>query len=111
MTKTNGTLPPDDACTCAKLRGRAGGRVRFNTIGHSGEIMEHVTTVQPDFVSTSRPDFSVLRPAHDEELANAITHGLGLAAAMVGALVMMSGVTVHANAQLSLGFAAYLFTL
>jgi hemolysin III len=110
-TNTKGTLPPDDACTCAKLRGRAGGKVQFNTIVHSGELMEHITTVQSDFVSTSRPDFSVLRPAADEELANAITHGLGLAAAIVGSMVMMTGVSVHANAYLSMGCAAYLFTL
>jgi hemolysin III len=66
--------------------------------------MEHVTT-------TSRPDFSVLRPSADEELVNAITHGIGLAMAAVGSLVMMSGVTAHNSTRLSLGCAAYLFTL
>jgi len=84
--------------------------VRFNTIGHGGDLMEHIRTVQPDF-ATSRPDFSVLRPAADEELANAITHGLGLAMAVVGTMVMMSGVSLRADMRLSMGCAAYLFTL
>ena len=39
--------------------------------------MEQLTT-------TSRPDFTVLRPSADEELVNAITHGIGLAMAAVG---------------------------
>src|SRR4051794_41366354 len=66
--------------------------------------MEHVST-------TSRPDFTVLRPSADEELVNAITHGIGLALAAVGALVMMTGVTAVGNPRLAIGFAAYLFTL
>jgi hemolysin III len=66
--------------------------------------MEHTTT-------TSRPDFTVLRPSADEELVNAITHGIGLALAAVGALVMMTGVTAHDNFRLAVGCAAYLFTL
>ena len=65
--------------------------------------MEHITT-------TSRPDFTVLRPAADEELVNAITHGIGLALAAVGTLVMMTGVTAHGNSRLAVGCAAYLFT-
>src|SRR3954470_301797 len=73
--------------------------------------MEHTTTSRPDFITTSRPDFSVLRPAADEELANAITHGLGLAMAVVGAMVMMSGVSLRGDAKLSVGCAGYLFTL
>src|SRR3954454_14590361 len=101
----------DDACTCATLRGSSDGSVQLQTIRHGEELMEHITTAQPDFVSTSRPDFSVLRPAADEELANAITHGLGLAMAIVGAMVMMSGSSLRADARLSIGCAAYLFTL
>lgn len=66
--------------------------------------MEHVTT-------TSRPDFSVLRPSADEELVNAITHGIGLALAAVGTLVMMTGIKAHENSWLAAGCAAYLFTL
>jgi hemolysin III len=66
--------------------------------------MEHTTT-------TSRPDFTVLRPSADEELANAVTHGIGLALAAVGTLVMMTGVTAHDNFRLAVGCAAYLFTL
>ncbi len=50
--------------------------------------MEHITT-------TSRPDFTVLRLSADEELVNAITHGIGLALAAVGSLVMMTGVTAQ----------------
>src|SRR4051812_36225277 len=66
--------------------------------------MEHITT-------TSRPDFTVLRPSADEELVNAVTHGIGLALAAVGALVMMTGITAHSNSRLAVGCAAYLFTL
>lgn len=66
--------------------------------------MEHITT-------TSRPDFTVLRPAADEELVNAITHGAGLALALVGSLVMMNGVSMHGGTTISIGCAAYLFTL
>jgi hemolysin III len=66
--------------------------------------MEHVTT-------TSRPDFTVLRPAADEELVNAVTHGIGLALAAVGALVMMTTVTAHGNSRLAAGCSAYLFML
>jgi hemolysin III len=66
--------------------------------------MEHITT-------SSRPDFTVLRPSADEELVNAITHGIGLALAAVGALVMMTGVTAQTNSRLAVGCAAYLFTL
>jgi hemolysin III len=66
--------------------------------------MENVTT-------TSRPDFTVLRPAADEELVNAVTHGIGLAFAVVGSLVMMTGVSARPDALLAVGCAAYLFTL
>jgi hemolysin III len=65
--------------------------------------MEHITT--------SRPDFTVLRPAADEEFVNAVTHGLGLVMAVVGSLVMMAGALAHDNSQLAVGCAAYLFTL
>src|SRR3712207_5879458 len=65
--------------------------------------MEHITT--------SRPDFTVLRPSADEELVNAITHGIGFAMAAVGSLVMMNEVSVRGTMTLSLGCAAYLFTL
>ena len=65
--------------------------------------MEHITT--------SRPDFTVLRPAADEEFVNAVTHGFGLVLAAVGTLVMMAGVLTHGNTQLAVGCAAYLFTL
>src|SRR4051794_28235740 len=71
---------------------------------HGGSLMEHTTT-------TSRPDFTVLRPSADEELVNAITHGIGLALAAVGTLVMMTGVTAVGNSRLAVGCAAYLFTL
>jgi hemolysin III len=66
--------------------------------------MEHITT-------SSRPDFSVLRPSADEELVNAITHGIGLAMAAVGTLIMMTGVTAHGTSRVAFGCAAYLFTL
>src|SRR3954452_25414438 len=66
--------------------------------------MEHITT-------SSRPDFTVLRPSADEELVNAITHGIGLALAAVGTLVMMTRVTAVGNSRLAVGCAAYLFTL
>jgi hemolysin III len=66
--------------------------------------MEQITT-------TSRPDFSVLQRTGDEELVNAITHGIGLAMAAVGSLVMMTGVAAHSNYRLAVGCAAYLFTL
>ncbi len=66
--------------------------------------MEHLTT-------TSRPDFSVLDRSADEELVNAITHGIGLALAAVGSLVLMTGVAPLGNNQLAAGCAAYLFTL
>jgi hemolysin III len=66
--------------------------------------MEHITT-------SSRPDFTVLRPATDEELVNAITHGIGFALAAVGALVMMTGITGQSNSRLAVGCMAYLFTL
>jgi hemolysin III len=66
--------------------------------------MEHITT-------SSRPDFSVLRPAADEEFVNALTHGFGLVVAIVGALVMMAGVQTHGDFRLATGCAAYLFTL
>jgi hemolysin III len=65
--------------------------------------MEHITS--------SRPDFTVLRPAADEEFVNAVTHGFGLVMAVVGSLVMMAGAMTHENAQLAIGCAAYLFTL
>src|SRR6478735_5197952 len=76
----------------------------FLTCWHGGSIMEHIST-------TSRPDFTVLRPAADEELVNAITHGIGLALATVGTLVMMTGVTSYGNSRLAAGCSAYLFTL
>jgi hemolysin III len=61
--------------------------------------------------STSRPDFSVLQRSSDEELVNAITHGIGLAMAAVGSLVMMTSVAEQSNYRLAVGCAAYLFTL
>jgi hemolysin III len=73
-----------------------------------GSLMENVTTTA---LSTSQPDFSILRPAADEELANAVTHGIGLAFAAVGAWVMMTGVSARADAALAAGCAAYLFSL
>src|SRR3954464_2514993 len=76
----------------------------FFTCWHGGSPMEHITT-------TSRPDFSVLQRTGDEELVNAITHGIGLAMAAVGTLVMMTGVTAHGSSRLAAGCAAYLFTL
>ncbi len=66
--------------------------------------MEHITTA-------SRPDFSVLDRSADEELVNAITHGIGLALAAVGSLVLMTGVAPLGNNRLTAGCAAYLFTL
>src|SRR3954471_1136544 len=76
----------------------------FITCWHGGNQMEHITT-------SSRPDFSVLRPSADEELVNAITHGIGLAMAAVGTLIMMTGVTAHGTSRVAFGCAAYLFTL
>jgi hemolysin III len=70
--------------------------------------MENLTT---STITTSRPDFTVLRPAADEELVNAVTHGIGLAFAVVGSLVMMKSVSLRADAVLAVGCAAYLFTL
>jgi len=70
--------------------------------------MENLTTIT---TTTSRPDFSVLQRGSDEELVNAITHGIGLAMAAVGTLVMMTGVTAHGNFALAVACAAYLFTL
>ena len=61
--------------------------------------------------TTSRPDFSVLGRSADEELVNAITHGIGLAMAAVGSLVMMTAATSIGNDRLAIGCAAYLFTL
>jgi hemolysin III len=75
--------------------------------------MENVTSTRPEFtvLTPTRPDFTVLRPPADEELVNAVTHGIGLAMAAVGSLVMMVDVTSLGNVQLSVGCAAYLFTL
>jgi hemolysin III len=70
--------------------------------------MEHITSSR---LTSSRPDFTVLRPAADEELVNAITHGIGLAMAAVGTLVMMTGVSARGDVRLAVGCAAYLFTL
>jgi hemolysin III len=70
--------------------------------------MENITPIS---TTTSRPDFSVLGRPADEELVNAITHGIGLALAVVGTLVLMSGVAAHGNLHLAIGCAAYLFTL
>lgn len=56
-------------------------------------------------------EFPALRRTSDEELVNAITHGFGLVIAMVGALVMWADVAAHANGQLAIGCAAYLFSL
>src|SRR5215470_2042398 len=80
----------------------------FDTCSHGGTLMENLTTIT---TTTSRPDFSVLQRGSDEELVNAITHGIGLAMAAVGTLVMMTGVTAHGNFALAVACAAYLFTL
>ena len=68
--------------------------------------MEHWPTSQTDFAAI--PQSSV---ATDEELVNAVTHGIGLVFAVVGALVMLAGVSLHTNTSLSVGCMAYLFTL
>jgi hemolysin III len=68
--------------------------------------MEHCSASQADF--TALPQSSV---AADEELVNAITHGIGLVFAVVGALVMLAGVSARANSALATGCVAYLFTL
>jgi hemolysin III len=70
--------------------------------------MEQLTT---STTIVSRPDFTVLRRSADEELVNAVTHGIGLVFSVVGALVMLTDVSAHADARLTIGCAAYLFTL
>ncbi|HVT30136.1 MAG TPA: hemolysin III family protein [Lacipirellulaceae bacterium] len=68
--------------------------------------MDQWTTSQVELAAI--PQSSV---ASDEEFVNAVTHGIGLVFAIVGALVMMAGVSSHSNTSLSIGCMSYLFTL
>src|SRR5438874_9048324 len=92
------------------MRGSTGGTVWIDTNWHGEDSMEHITSSRPEF-TVSRPDFSVLRLSAGEEFVNAVTHGLGLVMAVVGAMVMLAGASIRNDARLAFGSAVYLFTL
>jgi len=62
-------------------------------------------------VAQLREQFPAWRRSSDEELVNAITHGLGFVLAAAGSLVVMSGVLATGNAALIIGCSAYVMSL
>jgi hemolysin III len=58
-----------------------------------------------------QPDFPAWRRSSTEELVNAATHGLGLVIAVLGALVMTSGVLADGDVSLIIGCGLYLTSL
>jgi hemolysin III len=70
--------------------------------GTAGNMIEHF------FPQQAVPAW---RRTSDEEFANTITHGFGLALAVVGAVVMWADVAAYSNARFAVGCAAYLFSL
>jgi hemolysin III len=59
----------------------------------------------------SPPDLPAWRRSAADELVNALTHALGLLLAMIGALVMASGLATLGDPRLSAGCAVYLASL
>jgi hemolysin III len=58
-----------------------------------------------------RPDYPAWRRTSSEEFVNAMTHGLGFALAVVGSLIMMSGVIASGSGVLLSGCGAYVLSL
>jgi hemolysin III len=62
-------------------------------------------------VAQLRQEFPAWRRSSEEELVNAVTHGLGFVIAVAGSLVMMSAVLVSGNTRLIVGCGLYLTSL
>jgi hemolysin III len=62
-------------------------------------------------VAQYRPDFPAWRRTSSEEWVNTATHGLGFVAAVVGSVVLMSGVVATGNVELVVGCVLYLVSL
>jgi hemolysin III len=58
-----------------------------------------------------RHQFTATRPAHGEELANAITHGFGLALSVTGAVLMAAALLSHGDPWRTVGCSVYLASL
>jgi hemolysin III len=64
-----------------------------------------------DQIAQLRQEFPAWRRSSEEELVNAVTHGLGFVASIAGSLVMMQAVLALGNTQLTIGCALYLASL
>lgn len=95
--------------------------------GHTGfewpktKVNSFQTSYHPDWAHTPhwqmeqllelRETYPVWRRSSEEELVNAVTHGLGFAASVAGSLVMMSAVLALHNPVLVVGCGLYLISL
>jgi hemolysin III len=62
-------------------------------------------------IAQLRQQFPAWRRSSEEELVNAVTHGLGFVISVAGSLVMMSAVLASGNSPLVVGCGLYLISL
>jgi hemolysin III len=62
-------------------------------------------------IAQLRQEYPAWRRSSEEELVNAITHGIGFAISVAGSVVMMSAVLATGNSQLAIGCGLYLVSL